>query len=331
MKRSPKQKMMKAAVWPQYGPPEVLQIQEVEKPIPKENEVLIRIRAATVTAGDCEMRAFKIAPFIWLPLRLYMGIFKPRIKILGQEFAGEVEAVGKDVTRFKVGDQVFGPSDMKFGGHAEYRCISSEYAIGIKPHNMSFEEAAAAPTGGLNALFFLRKANIQAGQKILIIGAGGAIGTYGIQLAKISGAEVTAVDSGEKLEMLSEIGADHVIDYQEEDVSRREEKYDVIFDIVGKNAFSRLVKMLNPVGTLLSANPTIYRFFRGLWITKTSKKKILTGAAGYNIPDLSYLTELIDTGKLKSIMDRTYPLDQIVEAHRYVESGQKQGNVAIKI
>jgi len=246
---------MKAIVWTKYGPPDVLQLREVEKPVPKDNEVLIRVKAATVTAGDCELRRFDITIMLWLLVRIMVGIRKPRIKILGQEMAGEIESVGKNVTQFKKGDPVFAAAVMRLGAYAEYACLPGKYPIEIKPANMSYEEAATIPTGGLNALHFLRKGNIQSGQKVLIYGAGGSIGTFDVQLARYFGAEVTAVDSKDKLEMLLSIGADHVIDYTQEDFTKNGETYDIVFDVVGKSSFLRGIKSLKETGFYLVANP----------------------------------------------------------------------------
>jgi NADPH:quinone reductase-like Zn-dependent oxidoreductase len=322
---------MKAIVCTKYGSPDVLQLQELEKPTPGDHEVLIKIHCATVTAGDCEMRRFDIPRWIWLPLRLYMGILKPRIKILGQELAGEIEATGKAVTQFKKGDAVFAPTKMSLGAHAEYICLPGEYAIALKPAHISYEEAATIPTGGLNALHFIRKSKIQPGQSVLINGAGGSIGTYGIQMAKSLGAEVTAVDSGRKLKTLRLIGADHVIDYTKEDFSKSDKKYDIIIDIVGKHSFSRCVRALKPMGVCIMANPRLSGMLRGLWVSMTTGKKVVPALAAYKTEDLNYLKELIETGKIKPVIDRTYPLEQMAEAHRYVDDGYKTGNVVITI
>ncbi|MHA2171196.1 MAG: NAD(P)-dependent alcohol dehydrogenase [Candidatus Kariarchaeaceae archaeon] len=323
---------MKAIICTKYGPPDVLQLTNVEKPIPKHSEVLIKIHATTVTAGDCEIRGMSFHIF-WarILMRVGFGFRGPRQKILGQEFAGEIEEVGKDVTLFNKGDQVFAPTDMSFGTYAEYKCLKEDKAMALKPTNMTYEEAATIPTGGLNALHFLRKAKIQNGQKVLIIGAGGSIGTYGIQLAKYYGAEVTGVDSSEKLEMLRSIGADQVIDYTQEDFTKRGETYDVIFDIVGKSSFSRGIKLLKKNGIYLLANPTLIKMFRGKWISMTRSKKVISSMASYKNKDMIFLKELIEEGKLKSIIDRHYPLEQTAEAHTYVETGKKKGNVVITI
>ena len=323
---------MKAIVWTEYGPPEVLQLKEVEKPIPKEDEVLIRIYATTVTAGDCEMRSLKFPILLRLPLRIYNGLRKPKkITILGQELAGEIKSVGKDVKLFKKGDQVFAATDFGFGAYAEYKCLPEDGVLAIKPANMTCEEAAAVPVGGLNALHFLRKGNIQSGQKVLINGAGGSIGTYAVQLARYFGAEVTGVDSTGKLDMLRSIGADQVIDYTQEDFTKSGQTYDVIFDVVGKSPFSRSIRSLKENGRYLIANPQLSKMVRGLWTSKRSSKKVISGAASHKTEDLIFLKELIEAGKIKSVIDRRYPLEQIAEAHRYVETGHKKGNVVITV
>ena len=323
---------MKAIVWTKYGPPDVLQLREMEKPTPQDNEVLIRTVAATVTAGDCEVRSLKLPLWLGLPLRIYVGIQKPkRLTILGQELAGEIEAVGKNVTKFKKGDAIFAVTGFGMGAYAEYKCLPEDGALAIKPTSLSDEEAATIPVGGLEALHFLRKGNIQRGQKVLINGAGGSIGTIAIQLAKHFGADVTAVDSAEKLEMLRSVGADNVIDYTQEDFTKNGERYDVIFDVVGKSPFSRSIRSLTHSGCYLIGNPSLSKKFWGAWISKRSSKKVATDAAGHRAEDLIFLKELIEAGKIKSVIDRRYPLEQIPEAHRYVETGRKKGNVVIAI
>jgi 2-desacetyl-2-hydroxyethyl bacteriochlorophyllide A dehydrogenase len=268
-------------------------------------------------------------------MRIYVGLRKPkRITILGQELAGEIEAIGKDVKRFKAGDQVFGTTGLGFGAYAEYLCLPEKSAMGVlatKPANMTYEEAAAVPTGGLEALHFIRKGNIQRGEKVLIIGAGGSIGTFAVQLAKYFGAEVTGVDSTSKLEMLRSIGADRVIDYTQEDFTRNGQAYDVIFDVMGKSSFSGSVRSLKQNGRYLLGNAGLSQMARGRWTSIRSSKKVIIGAANQKNQDLLFLKALIEAGKIKSVIDRCYPLEQIVEGHRYVDTGQKKGNVVITL
>ena len=326
---------MKAIVYEKYGPPDVLQLIEVAKPVPKDNEVLIKIYATTVTAGDCEMRSLNLPLAYQLMLRMGFGFKGPRNIKTGTEVAGEIEAIGKDVKQFKIGDQVFGSAGMGFGANAEYICLPEkpgemEGGVAIKPVNMTFEEAATVPFGGRDALHFLRKGEIQSGQKILINGAGGSIGTFAIQLAKHFGAEVTAVDGTAKLDMLRSIGADHVVDYTQEDFTKNGEIYDVIFDVIGKISFSRTSGSIKQNGTYLLANP-ISQMVQGLWTRMTSSRKVIMETSSGTIADLIFLRKLIEEGKLKTVIDRSYPLEQIVEAHRYVEKGGKLGNVAITV
>lgn len=323
---------MKAMVWTAYGPPDVLQLQQVPAPLPKDDEVRIRNHAATVNAGDCEMRGLKTPYWVRLPLRMYAGLFRPqRITILGQELAGEVESVGKDVTGFKEGDPVFGFTGMRMGAYAEYTCLPENGVLAIKPANMTFEEAAAVPVGGLEALHFLRKGNIRRGDTILINGAGGSIGTLAVQLARHFGAEVTAVDSGAKLDMLRSIGAEHVIDYTREDFTGSGRSYDLIFDIVGKSPFAGSIRSLNSNGRYLIANPRLSTMVRGAWISRTGDKKVILEMTNQKKEDLVLLKQLIEAEKLRSIIDRRYPLEQVAEAHRYVETGQKKGSAVITI
>ncbi len=327
---------MKAIVWTKYGSPEVLQFREVEKPHPKDDEVLIKIHATTVTIGDCEMRRLEYPMLMGLLVRMYIGFKKPtRITSLGMELAGEVEAVGKDVTKFKVDDQVFAATGfIGTGACAEYICLPEKPeagAMALKPVNMTFTEAAAVPVGGLEALSLLRKGNIQPGQEVLINGAGGTIGPYAIQLAKIFGAEVTAVDSMKKLDILRSIGADHVIDYTQEDFTKSGKTYDVIFDMVGKSSYSGCIRSLKEKGIYLLTYPKLGRSIRGRWTSWRSNKKIIGGTATNSTEDLIYIKELIEAGKIKSVIDRCYPLEQTAEAHRYVETGEKVGNVVITV
>lgn len=327
--------LMKAIVWTKYGSPEVLQLEEIAKPTPKANEVLIRIYATTVTAGDCEARNLKFPILFRFPMRMYVGLRKPkRITILGQELAGEIETIGKDVRRFKAGDQVFGTTGLGFGAYAEYICLPEKSAMGVlatKPANMTYEEAAAVPTGGLEALHFIRKGTIQRGEKVLIIGAGGSIGTFAVQLARHLGAEVTGVDSIRKLEMVRSLGADHVIDYTEEDFTKSDETYDVILDVPGKSSYSRSIKSLKQNGRYLLANPGLSHMLRGPWTSMRSSKKVIFGAGNQKTEGLIFLRDLIEAGKIKAVIDRCYSLEEIVDAHRYVETGHKKGNVSITV
>ncbi len=331
---------MKAIVWTEYGPPDVLQLKEVEKPTPKEDEVLIRIYATTVTAGDCEQRSLKLPIWYRLPMRAYVGLKRPtRITILGMELAGEIESAGKDVKLFREGDQVFAATGfVGQGANAEYICLpehgvpgEGEGALAIKPANMTYEQAAPVPVGGLEALHFLRQGNVQSGEKVLINGAGGTIGTFAVQLARYFGAEVTGVDSTVKLDMLRSIGADHLVDYTQEDFTKSGETYDFILDVVGKSSFSGSIRSLKQNGRYLIADPGLSQMVRRRWTRMTSSKKVIFGTARPKTEDLIYLKELIEAGKIKSVIDRRYPLEQIPEAHRYVETGGKKGHVVITV
>ncbi len=328
---------MKAIIWTKYGSPDVLQLKELEKPTPKDNEVLIKIYATTVTAGDCEQRSLKLPFWYRLIMRAYVGLKRPkRITILGMDLAGEIEAIGRNVKRFREGDQVFAATGfMRMGTYSEYICLPEEPkegALAIKPTNMTYEEAAAVPNGGLEALCFLRQLNVQSKQKILINGAGGTIGTFAIQLANYFDAEVTAVDSTKKLDMLCSIGADHVIDYTQEDFTKFGKTYDSILDVVSKCSFSDSIGALNQNGRYLIANPRLSHMVRKIWFSmKRSNKKVIFGTVKLKNEDLNYLKELIEAGKLKSIIDRSYPLEQTVIAHKYVEAGNKKGNIVITV
>ena len=333
---------MKAIVWTKYGPPEVLQLRDVEKPIPKDNEILVKIYATTVTSGDCEQRGLKLSILYRLLMRLYIGFRKPkRITILGMELAGEIESVGKDVKLFKKGDQVFAATGfIGMGACAEYICLPEEVKEGnksnnslvaIKPVNMTYEEAAPVPVGGLEALHFLRKGNIDRGQKVLINGAGGTIGTFAIQIAKYLGTGVIAVESTEKLDMLRSIGADKVIDYTQEDFTKIGETYDFIIDVVSKSSFSGSINSLKENGCYLIANPGLSQRIRRRMFSKKSGKKVIFGAVFPKTEDLLYLKELIEAGKIKSVIDRRYPLEKTADAHMYVETGKKKGHVIITI
>ena len=324
--------LMKAIVHTKYGPPDVLQLKEVEKPTPKDNEVLIKVHAAEATKADCELRSFNFpVKWFWLPLRTAMGLIKPKKQILGGYFAGEVESVGKDVSKFKKGDQIFGTTKLRLGAYGEYVCLPASYTLVPKPHNVSFEEAAAVPLGGLNALHFLRKANIRKGEKVLVNGAGGSIGTFGVQIAKAMGAEVTAVDSTIKEEMLRRIGADHFFDYTKEDFTKRGQTYDVIFDMVAKSSYSECVKALNPKGRYLMANPRMSDMLRSVLTSKFTDKTAIFVFAGEKEEELLALKEMIEEGKIQSIFDKIFPFEQAAEAHRRVETEQRLGPVVISV
>ncbi len=308
---------MKAVICTKYGPPEVLKLREVEKPAPKDNEVLIKVHATTVHRGDTRMRSLNIPGPKWQVLlaRIFLGIRKPKKAILGMELSGKIEAVGKNVTMFKIGDEVFATTLWAgLGGYAEYKCMPEDGAMAIKPANMTFKEAAVIPSGGIVTLSIIRMADIQSGQKVLIYGASGSVGTLAVQLAKSLGAEVTGVCSTTNLEMVKSLGADKVIDYTKEDFTQKSEKYDVIFDAVAKIPPKQAKKSLNKTGIYLNIH--------------TSSDKIKTNDA---ISLLKDLKEMIEKGKIKSVIDRYYPLDEIVEAHRYVDKGHKKGNVVINV
>ena len=321
---------MKAIVYTKYGPPDVLQLKEVEKPTPKENEILVKVKATSVTVADIRARSFTVPPAFWLPARITLGFRQPKKEILGMELAGEVESVGKDVKRFKEGDQVFAASLVGFGAYAEYKCLPEDGPVTLKPSNITYEEAAAIPIGARTALFYLRKANIQSGQKVLVYGASGSVGSYAVQIAKYFGANVTGVCSTTNLELVKSLGVDKVIDYTAEDFSSTGETYDVIFEAVNKSSFSACMKSLKKDGTYINivALPGV----RMLWTKLTSSKKLILGQ---NSPEtseaLNFLKELVETGKLKVVIDRYYAIEDIVEAHRYVDKGHKKGNVVINV
>lgn len=302
---------MKAIVCTKYGSPDVLQLQEVAIPTPKDKEVLVKIHATTVTSGDCRIRGFDCPPLYWLPMRIILGIRKPRYPILGVELAGEIEAVGKEVKQFKIGDQVYAICGMRCGANAEYICLPEHGDLALKPANATYEEAAALPFGGTTALHFFRKGNIRKGQRVLIYGASGAVGTSAVQLAKYYGTEVTGVCGSSNIALVKSLGADKVIDYTKEDFTDRGERYDIIFDAVGKISKSFCKHVLTPNGTFLTVDGQ--------------------GVAKVRTEDLICLKELFETGRIKSVIDRYYPLEQIPEAHRYVEKGHKKGNVVIQV
>jgi NADPH:quinone reductase-like Zn-dependent oxidoreductase len=320
---------MKAIVYEKYGPPDVLKLEEVEKPTPKEDEVLIKVFATTVTKYDCWARSSTAPPGFWLPSRIASGLRKPKLTILGTDFTGEIESVGKAVKQFMKGDQVFGFTS-SLGAHAEYMCMPEEGVV-IKPANTTYEEAVAVVQGGLTALYFLRKGSIQSGQKVLIYGASGGIGTYAVQLAKYFGAEVTGVCSTPKLEMVKTLGADKVIDYTKEDFTKNAQTYDIIFDTVGKTSVSRSLRSLEEKGLYIFATFGLVMLIRALWLTRKSSKRAIFGVIDESAEDLIFLKELIEAGEIKPVIDRSYPLEQTAEAHRYVETGHKKGNVVITV
>lgn len=323
---------MKAITYTNYGPPEVLKLEDVPEPVPQDDEVLIRVRAAEATKADVEMRTFNFSvKWFWLPLRLAIGVTKPRRRILGGYFAGEVVALGKDVTRLTVGDEVFGTAGIRFGAYGEYVSLPANYTIVPKPTNMSFEEAAAVPLGGLNALHFLRLAEIKAGEKVLINGAGGSIGAHGVQIAKAMGAEVTAVDAGIKEEFVRSIGADHFIDYTQEDFTDTDARYDVIFDMVPGSSYSGCIRLLNLNGRYLTGNPTMKFMLRSAITTRFSDKTVRFAFARESEEELLALKDMIEDGKIRSIVEKVYPMDQAAEAHRRVETEQRIGAIVISM
>jgi len=319
---------MKAIICTKYGPPEVLQLKNVPKPTPKDNEVLIKVHASTVVAGDVRMRSFNWARWFWLPGRILFGLRKPRKPTPGNELAGEIEIVGNNVTCFKTGDKVYGIVwEVSNGGsNAEYKCMPED-RVTLMPENMTYEEAAAVPIGGLTALVLLRKSQIQSGQKVLIIGASGSVGTFAVQLAKYFGAEVTGVCSTTNIEMVKSLGAEKVIDYTKDDFSKSGQTYDIIFDAVMKTSFSHCKNSLTHNGAFITVD---WPLLTALWTSIIGGNKVVFGIAN-RIEDLIFIKELIEMGKLKSVIDRCYPLEQTAEAHRYVEKGHKKGNVVITI
>ena len=325
---------MKAIVCTAYGSPDVLKLEEVEKPRPKAGELLVRVRATTVSRADCEIRRFEFPAWVWLPVRLAFGVVRPRVRILGQEFAGEVEALGAGVTAFAPGDRVYGTTGIGLGAYAEYVCVGGRRAgsvVAPMPAALSYAEAAAVPYGASEALRFLRKGGIAAGQRVLIIGAGGSFGTYAVQLARHAGAAVVAVDSAGKLEMLRELGADQVIDYAEQDFADGAGGFDVVFDVVGRAPFRSVARVLRPGGRYVIANPHTAQLVRGLWASLTSDRKMILSSGTGTDEHLRAVTALIEAGELRPVIDRDYPLEQMAEAHRYAETEQKLGNIVIVV
>jgi NADPH:quinone reductase-like Zn-dependent oxidoreductase len=322
---------MKAIVYERYGPPEVLQLKEVEKPTPKDNEVLIKTHATTVTSGDWRVRSLNVPAGFGLIMRLVFGVSRPKQPILGTEVAGVVESVGKDVRKFKVGDQVFAFSDPAMGCHAEYKCMPEDGAMALKPANLTYEEAAALSFGGTTALDFFRRGKLQSGEKILVNGASGGVGTAAVQLAKHFGADVTGVCSTANVELVRSLGASHVIDYTKEDFTQNGENYDVIVDTVGTAPFSISKASLKERGRLLMVLAGLLDMFQIPWVSMTSSKKVIAGQAAGRADDLRFLAGLAEAGQFKPVIDRRYPFEQIAEAHRYVDTGRKKGNVIITL
>ena len=317
---------MKAAVYTKYGSPEVVQLMDVEQPTPKENEILIRIRATAVNSGDVRMR--KADPFA---VRFIFGLLKPRKTILGTVYSGVIEQVGKQVTQFKVGDVVFGHTDMNFGAHAQYITVPENSSVALKPLSVAHTQAAVIPFGGVTALHFLKKAGIKPNQKVLVVGASGAVGSAAVQLAKASGALVTGVCSTANIDLVTSIGADKVIDYTNEDFTQNGEVYDVIMDTVNTISVSRSLKSLSKNGIMILSAAGMTEMMQGKWISTTSNRQVLMGVIAHSKADIEFLKQLIDAGKYKAVIDKTYSLSQIAEAHAYVEQGHKKGNVAVEV
>ena len=330
---------MKAIVYTEYGPPEVLQLKEVEKPTPKDNEVLIKVYAIPVNYGDIVARNFKNIPIrefhmpslFLLPTRISFGFTKPKRQILGSELAGEIEGIGKDVKLFKKGDQVFAYNGAKMGANAEYICMPENGMVGIKPANMTYEEASAVPYGGIMALSHLRKVNIEKGQKVLINGASGGIGSMGLQLAKSYGAEVTGVCGTPRIDYVKSLGADKVIDYTKEDFTKNGETYDLIYDILGKSSFAQCKDSLTKNGRYLLASFKMGKVFQMLRTSIIGSKKVICAIASEKQEDMALLKELVETGKIKTVIDKCYPLEKTAEAHRYYEGGLKKGQIVITL
>ena len=322
---------MKAVICTKYGPPEVLKLREVEKPDPNDNEILIKVHATTVTSADVRIRGFKVPISYWLPARIALGFNSPKINILGAELAGEIESVGNNVKKFKPGDQVYAYPGHHGGGDAEYTCMGEDGAVAIKPANVTYDQAAAVPFGGNTALHFLKQADIKDGQKVLIYGASGSVGTYAVQLARYFGADVTGVCSTSNIELVKSLGADNVIDYTTEDFSTNGAIYDVIFDAVGKSSLPDCMKSLKQGGIYLQAVATPAISLRMHLASITSSKTLTGGTAVPKAYNLNFLKELVESGEIKPVIDRTYPIEQIVEAHSYVDKGHKKGNVVIQV
>lgn len=321
---------MKSVIYTKYGPPEVLELKEIEKPAPNGNEILIRVHATTVTTGDTRLRSLNVPTGFRFITRLAFGFRKPRKPVLGQELSGEVESTGKEVKLFRKGDKVFGASGS--GGYAEYATIAEDDAIIIKPDALDYKEAASVTFGSLSSLVYLRDfGKIKSGDKVLINGASGGLGTFAVQLAKYFGADVTGVCSGSNVELVKSLGADRVIDYTKEDFTSNSEKYDIIFDTVGKVTYTQCKESLKQNGRFLMTVAGIPQFLLVLWTSVFSRKKAVAGVAVFKKDDLNFIKELLEKGMLKPVIDRCYPIEQMVEAHRYVDKGHKKGSVVITL
>ncbi|MDP6582105.1 MAG: NAD(P)-dependent alcohol dehydrogenase [Vicinamibacterales bacterium] len=326
---------MNAIVWTAYGSPDLLQVREIETPVPGPGELLVRVHAATVLAGDCELRRAEFPALYWLPIRLMMGITRPRDKVLGQEFSGMVETVGEGVTRFEPGDEILGTTGFRMGAWAEFVCLPASYPLVKKPAGMSHAEAAALPVGGSNALHFLEKAGSLEGKRVLVAGSTGSIGTFGVQLARYFGAEVTAVCGTKNIQLVKALGASRVIDYQNEDFTDEGIEngggFDVIFETIGKVPMARCARVLRPGGTLLLANPSAWEMIGGLRSAMGGGRRVVTATAHTTSEQLEVLTDLVDAGTIRIVLDRRWPLEQMAEAHRYVDLGEKTGGVVIEV
>jgi len=323
---------MKAIVYHRFGSPDMLKLEEVEKPTPGDNELLVRVTTTTVTAGDTRMRSFTVPLSFWLPARIALGFRRPKLPILGMELAGEVEAVGRNVTRYRPGDRVFASTgEHGFGAYAEYKCLPQAGVVAKIVNGLSAEEAVTIPVGARTALYFLRAATILPGQKVLIYGASGSVGTFAVQLARYFGAEVTGVCSAANLELVRSLGAQRVIDYNATDFAANGARYDVVFDTVGKASLSACMRVLNQGGVYLQAVPAPGISLRMRWAAFTGGKRAVGGGPPPDVADMVYLRELMEEGHIRPVIDRRYRMDEIVEAHRYVDTGRKRGNVLVTV
>ncbi|MCA1790614.1 MAG: NAD(P)-dependent alcohol dehydrogenase [Thioalkalivibrio sp.] len=323
---------MRAVIWTAYGSPDVLHLGEVPKPEPSDGEVLIAVHATTVSTGDCEARSLRVAGWIRPALRVYVGLDRPRrVVVLGQDVSGHVESVGRGVTSLRPGDEVYAATGLRMGAHADYVCLPVRGSVARKPVGTTFEDAAALPVGGLEAVRFLHRSAIEPGMSVLILGAGGSIGSLAVQLARHHGAEVTGVDAFDKLATLRDLGANHVIDYTKEDFTRTSDRYDVIFDVVGTSRYARSIRALKPHGRLLLANPHLSQLVRAPWTSLRGTKRVAFGSPSEGADDLATLAELVEAGVLRAVVDRCYGLGDVVRASRYVETGRKRGSVVIVV